>query len=129
MSERTLEYRLGRNCVLTVDGVVMKSVTDALLRVTVKTIEATGGGNTAESQLVVLRSHQLDVQILDFVEAQLLDGKIAVPGTERLVEVGVEQGHVARTFIASVHEVEEPQDLRSVVATRWLFRQWGQRTT
>jgi hypothetical protein len=115
--------------VLTVDGVVLKSVTDALLRVTVQTVEASGGGNVAETQLVVRRSHQLDVQLLDFVEAQLLDGKIAVPGKEQLVEVSVEQGHVARTFIASVHEVEEPQDLRSAVATRWLFRQWGQRTT
>lgn len=129
MSTRTIEYRLGRKCVLTVDGVVLQSVTDALLRVTVQTVEASGGGNTAETQLVVRRSHQVDFQLLDFEEAQLLDGKIAVPGSERLVEVSVQQGHVARTFIASVHEVEEPQDLRSVVATRWLFRQWGQRTT
>jgi len=129
VSARTLEYRLGRKCVLTVDGVVLKSVTDALLRVTVQTVEASGGGNVAETQLVVRRSHQLDVQLLDFVENQLLDGKIAVPGTELLVEVSVQQGHVSRTFIASVHEVEEPQDLRSAVATRWLFRQWGQRTT
>lgn len=127
MSTRTVEYRLGRKCVLTIDGTVLQSVTDALLRVTVQTVEASGGGNSAETQLVVRRSHQLDVQVLDFVEAQLLDSKIAVSGSERLVEVSVQQGHVSRTFIATIHEVEEPQDLRNVVVTRWLFREWGQR--
>lgn len=128
MATRVLNYRLGRNCVFIVDGTVLKSVTDAFLRVRVTTQDATGPGNHVSSDIVIRRDISFEFVLLDVDEAQFLDGKVAVPGTETLVLADVQQGHVSRSFLATIHECSEQQGLADVVNSQWEIRQWGQRT-
>ena len=128
MPSRPLEYRLGRNCVLTVDGTVLKSITDAYLRLKAQGQDATGPGNRSSSEIVIRRDLEIEFALLDFVETQYLDGKISVPGSDPIVEVSVQQGHVSRVFLATMHDVSEEQGVSNVVSSQWQFRQWGQRT-
>ena len=128
MPSRPLEYRLGRNCVLTVDGTILKSITDAYLRVKAQGQDATGPGNRSSSEIVIRRDLEIEFSLLDFTESQYLDGKIAVPGSDPIVEVSVQQGHVSRVFLATIHDVGEEQGHTSVVTSQWQLRQWGQRT-
>lgn len=127
---RTLELRLGRNCSLIVDGTLLQSVTDALLRVRTTTQEATGGGSTASAEIVVRRDLSIDFTLLDWAEAQFMDSKVAAsPGADPIVEVHVANGHLSRVFLAKVHDVDEGQGVGEVVSSRWELRQWGQRVT
>lgn len=128
MPSRELQYRLGRNCTLIVDGTVLQSVKDAFLRVTVVTQDATGPGNRASSEIVLRRDISFEFTLLDFEEAQYLDGKVAAAGSDPIVAVTVEGGHQARVFLATVHDQSEPQGVADVVASQWTLKQWGQRS-
>jgi len=129
VATRELKYRLGRNCVLIVDGTVLKSVKDAYLRVRAVTQDATGPGNTSSSDIVIRRDLSVEFNLLDCDESQFLDGKVAAAGADPIVEVSVQGGHVARVFLATVHDQSEPQGVAEVVASQWILKQWGQRTT
>lgn len=128
MPTRELNYRLGRNCTLTVDGTVLKSIKNAYLRVRAVTQEVTGPGNTASSEIVLRRDLSVEFDLLDFDESQFLDGKIAVPGADPIVEVGVQNGHINRVFLATIGDASESQGVTDVVAPQWVLKQWGQRT-
>ena len=128
MPTRELNYRLGRNCILAVDGTVLKSVKKAYLRVRAVTQEVTGGGNTASSEIVIRRDHSVEFDLLDFDETQFLDGKISVPGADPIVEVSVQGGHINRVFLATIQDASESQGITDVVAPQWTLKQWGQRT-
>ena len=78
---------------------------------------------------MIRRDLEIEFSLLDFEEAQFLDGKISVPGSDPIVEVSVQQGHVSRVFLATIHDVGEEQGVSSVVNSQWQLRQWGQRTT
>lgn len=129
MATRELKYRLGRNCVLLVDGTVLKSVKNCYLRVRAVTQDATGPGNTSSSEIVLRRDLSVEFDLLDFEEAQFLDGKVAEAGADPIVEVSVQGGLQARVFLATVHDQSESQGVADVVAAQWLLKQWGQRTT
>ena len=124
---RTLEYRLGRNCTLTIDGTVLQSVTNAFLRVRVVTLECAGGGNTSGAEIVVRRDHVIEFGLLDFTESQFLDGKITSPGADPIVEVSFQGGHINRVFNATLHDASEEQPLQGAVESSWTLKQWGQR--
>jgi hypothetical protein len=124
---RELKYRLGRNCILTVDGTVLKSVTDAYLRIRASNYDATGPGNKSSAEIVIRRDATVEFTLLDFDESQFLDGKITATD-EPIVEVSVQQGHINRVFLAKIHDVSEQQGVTEVVASQWELKQWGQRT-
>jgi hypothetical protein len=126
---RELKYRLGRSCVLTVDGVALASVKNAYLRVRAVTQEVTGPGNTASSEIVLRRDHSIEFDLLDFDESQFLDGKIASAASDPIVEVSVQGGHINRVFLATIGDASESQGITEVVAPQWTLKQWGQRTT
>lgn len=126
---RVLKYRLGRDCTLTIDGVAYKSVTDAVLRVRSVSQDAHHGGNTSGAEITIRRDLAVEFTLLDYEEAEKIDYLVSVPGSDPIVEVSVENGHVVRTFLATLHDVREQQGLSNTVASQWEVRQWGQRTT
>ena len=128
MATRTLAYRLGRNCTLTIDGTVLQSVTDATLRERVVALDATGGANTSSSEIVIRRDLIVEFGLLDFDESQFLDGKVTSYGANPIVEVSFQGGHKNRIFFATLHDSSEEQPLRDAVQSTWTLKRWGQRT-
>jgi hypothetical protein len=128
VSTRTLAYRLGRNCTLTIDGTVLQSVTDASLRERVVTLDCTGGANTSSAEIVVRRDLIVEFALLDFDESQYLDGKVTSAGADPIVEVSFQGGHKNRIFLATLHDSSEDQPLRDAVQSSWTLKRWGQRT-
>jgi len=128
VATRTLAYRLGRNCTLTIDGTVLQSVTDATLRERVVALDATGGANTSSSEIVIRRDLIVEFGLLDFDESQFLDGKVTSYGANPIVEVSFQGGHKNRIFFATLHDSSEEQPLRDAVQSTWTLKRWGQRT-
>lgn len=125
---RVVRYKLGRECTLSIDGVAYKSVTDCYLRIRSVTQEAHHGGNLSGAEITIRRDLAVEFTLLDADEATQLDNLLITPGADPIVEIKIENNHAPRTFLATLHDMREPQGLAVVVSTQWEVRQWGQRT-
>ena len=127
------EYRLGRNCVLSIDGVVLQSVQDVNIRVIPDEFDVHNGGDICQSVVVVRRTIQVAFTLIDVREAQFVGKRMELSfGQSPLPKkclVVVAGGHVVKSFTATVHDLDEDQPLRSNVGTRWLIKQWGKAQT
>lgn len=125
----TRQFRLGKNAALSVDGYVLQSIVDDSVRVITDEMNVANGWDAADSTLVYRRTIQIQVVLIDVREARFLGERLqAVSFTDnrpRLVLVELSGGHIARRFYATIHEADEDRGLRSVVATRWIIKQWG----
>ena len=123
------QYRLGKNAALSVDGYVLQSVIDDSVRVLTDEMNVANGADVADSTLVYRRTIQIQVVLIDVREARFLGERLQTASDAdlrpRLVVVELSGGHIARKFFATIHEADEDRGIRSVVATRWIIKQWG----
>jgi hypothetical protein len=123
------QYRLGRNCVLSIDGVVLQSIQDVSVRVIPDEIDVHNGGEACQSVVVVRRTIHVSFSLIDVREALFLGQRMELSFGQsprpKTCLVAVSGGHVVKSFTATVHDLDEDQPLRSNVGTRWLLKQWG----
>lgn len=121
------KYLLGRDAVVTIDGVTIQSITDAVVRVRTEEMSVANGVDAADSTLVYRRTIEYQGIVTNPAETSYLIGKSALSpnGRPQLVVMVLSRGHITKTFYATIHDMEEDQPLGDLGRTRWAFRQWG----
>ena len=123
----TKKYRLGKDAQLSVDGVVIQSIIDDMVRIRTEEMSVASGVDIADSTIVYRRTLEVQAIVTDPAETVYLLGK-AEPlanGRPRLVVLELTKGHIERKFYATVHDIDEDRPLADTAKTRWLFKQWG----
>jgi len=118
----TEKFRLGRECVLTIDGVVLSGVRSVTPKRTVKTIEATGYGHTSESTIVTHRTWELEIEV---VKRSDVDRLRAVEDSDGIVTVATSNGlrDVSGDFTVCECTAAEPVD--EAVLAVFALKQWA----
>lgn len=118
----TDRYRLGRDCVLQVEGVVLQGVRGVTPKRSVRTIDATGFGDTCESVIVTHRTWELEIEVVRADDAAILR---RAEESDGLVTVVTSNGirPVSADFTVLETTASEPLD-DAVVAT-FTLRQWA----
>jgi hypothetical protein len=123
----TKKYRLGKDAQLAVDGVVIQSIIDDMVRVRTEEMSVASGVDIADSSLVYRRTIEIQAIVTDPAETSYLLGK-AEPlpnGRPQLVVLELTKGHIERKLYATIHDIDEDRPLTDTSKTRWLFKQWG----
>jgi hypothetical protein len=121
------KYRLGKDAQLSIDGVVIQSIIDDMVRVRTEEMSVASGVDIADSTLVYRRTLEIQAIVTDPAETAYLLGK-AEPlanGRPQLVVLKLDKGHIEREFYATVHDIDEDRPLVDTSKMRWLFKQWG----
>lgn len=120
---RSVDYRLGRNCVLAVNGVVYFSVRNASIRKVPVSIDATPRGMSvnATATIVIARSMEIEFDLADISEAQRLYA-IASEGMSEVI-VTLAGGFWVGSKRFTVHDIEATEDVGGLVVPRFLLRE------
>jgi len=120
---RTVDYRLGRNCVLAINGLVYYSVRSASIRQVPVSIDATPRGMnvTSTATVVIARSMEIEFDLADISEAQRL--YVAAASNAADVEVSLAGGFWVGTKRFTVHDVEASEDVSGIVLPRFLLKE------
>jgi hypothetical protein len=121
------KWLLGRDAVVTIDGVTIQSITDAVVRVRTEEMSVASGVDVGDSTLVYRRTVEYQAVVTNPAETSYLIEKSApaANGRPKLVVMVLTRGHITKDFYATIHDVEEDQPLGDLARTRWLFKQWG----
>jgi len=121
------KWLLGRDAVVTIDGVTIQSITDAVVRVRTEEMSVASGVDLADATLVYRRTIEYQAVVTNPAETSYLIEKSApaASGRPQLVVMVLTKGHITKTFYATIHDMEEDQPLGDLARTRWLFKQWG----
>lgn len=121
------KWLLGKDAVVTIDGVTIQSITDAVVRVRTEEMSVASGVDVGDSTLVYRRTVEYQAVVTRPAETSYLIEKASrLPnGRQQLVVMVLTRGHINKAFYATIHDVEEDQPLGDLARTRWLFKQWG----
>jgi hypothetical protein len=121
------KYLLGRDAVVTIDGVTIQSLTDAVVRVRTEEMSVANGVDLADSTLAFRRTVEYQAIVTNPAETSYLIEKSArsANGRPQLVVMVLTKGHITKAFYATIHDMEEDQPLGDLARTRWAFKQWG----
>ena len=121
------KWLLGRDAVVTIDGVTIQSITDAVVRVRTEEMSVASGVDIADSTLVYRRTVEYQAVVTNPAETSYLIGKASLlpNGRPQLVVMVLTRGHITKAFYATIHDMEEDQPLGDLGRTRWAFKQWG----
>jgi hypothetical protein len=122
------EFRLGRNCALTIDGNLMVGIEDATVRVVQREIDATRFGFSVSSSVVTHRSLEVsfttpDYKVIAFMRDRMseLVGSYYLP---RVVSVVFYHGVLHnQTWDFIIHELDSDEPLNGPVRARFLLKQ------
>lgn len=123
-----ITHRLGRDCELYVEGVLIDSAQDVVVRETVSEIDATAFRSSVQSAIATHRTYEIEVTVADIEVASVIaeyrtrrNGPFIVPG---LVIVSLRSGlfDIDKTFTMGPIDADEPLD--GLVLPRFAFRQW-----
>lgn len=114
-------YRLGRNCVLTLNGQILAGVRDVTVSRRTTEVDATGYGHASHSTAVIHRSYELSVTVVRPSDAAKLRAA-EVDGTA----VTVTTSNGLRTFSADfvVAESTDDEPLNDAVVATFTLKQW-----
>ncbi len=115
-------FRLGRECVLIVEGRVLSGVRNVTPKRTVRTIEATGYDDESESVIVTHRTWELEVEVVRADDADVLR---AVEDSDGLVTVATSNGIREVTGDFTVLESTAAEPLDDAVVATFTLRQWA----
>lgn len=121
------KWLLGKDAVVTIDGVTIQSITDAVVRVRTEEMSVASGVDVGDSTLVYRRTVEYQAVVTRPAETSYLIEKSArsANGRPQLVVMVLTKGHIDKSFYATIHDMEEDQPLGDLARTRWLFKQWG----
>ena len=112
---------MGRACTFAVNGVVLPGVRDVAVRRTTNEVDATGYGHAAQSRVVIHRSYEIDVQVIDATDAGILSTAAA---NESVVAVTTTNGLMPLSKNFTVHETTADESLDDAVVATFVLRQW-----
>lgn len=121
MPSSTDKYRLGRDCTFSVNGVALTGVKDVGVRRTTREVDATGYGHTAQSSVVIHRTYEIDVQVVDVSDADILT---AAAANNSVVTVATTNGLLAVSKDFTIHEVTADEPLDDAVVAMFTLKQW-----
>jgi hypothetical protein len=116
------KYRLGRECVFTLDGQILSGVREVNVSRRTTEVDATGYGHAAQSTAVIHRTYEINIAVLKPSDAAKLraaevDGKaVTITTTNGLRTVSAD-------FVVSDSTDDEPLD-DAVLAT-FTLKQWA----
>jgi hypothetical protein len=122
MPTATDRYRLGRNCTITLDGQLLRSVTDLAVRRQTTEIACTGFQHNAQSALVTHRTLELDLELLQPTEVARLR---AAEARGAVVTVTTANGLREFTHNFTVHESTADEPLDDAIRPRFTLKQWS----
>jgi hypothetical protein len=122
------EFRLGRNCALTIDGNLMVGIEDATVRVVQREIDATKFGVSISSSVVTHRSLEVSFTTPDYKVIAFMRDRMsqAVGGywLPRVVEVAFYHGVLdGQKWDFIIHELDADEPLNGPVRARFLLKQ------
>jgi len=117
-----VQYRLGRECNILVEGLLLKGVRDVRPKRKTREQDATAYNHSCESTVVTHRTWELEVDVVDDDDAKVLR---AVEESDGLVSVQLQNGlrQLTANFTVCESSADEPID-GAVVAT-FVLKQWG----
>jgi hypothetical protein len=118
----TDKYRLGRACTFAVNGVVLTGVRDVAVRRTTNEVDATGYGHSMQSSVVIHRTYEIDVEVLDVSDADILH---AAASFNSAVTITTTLGLLPLSTVFTVHETTADESLDDAVVATFTLRQWG----
>ena len=122
MPSATDKYRLGRECVLTVDGQILAGIRDVTVTRTTTEIDATGFGHEIRSTVVTHRSLELTVHVVKPADADKLRNAETFGKHVQLTTTGGQRS-TSKYFTVCESSTDEPLDgLADAVFT---LREWG----
>lgn len=122
MPTATDKYRLGRECVLAVDGHILSGIRDVTVTRTTTEIDATGFGHETRSTVVTHRSLELTVHATKPADVERLRNAEAF-GTHVQITTTGGQRAISKYFTVCESSTDEPLDgLADAVFT---LREWG----
>lgn len=115
-------YRLGRDCTIAVDGVLLAGVADVGVRRVVSEVDATGYLHNVKSAIVTHRTYELDLEVLRPADvARLRDAE----NRGRVVTVTTTNGLREFTANFTVHESSADEPINDGIRARFTLKQWG----
>lgn len=115
-------FRLGRACTFAVNGVVLAGVRDVAVRRTTNEVDATGYGHAMQSSVVIHRTYEIDVEVLDVNDAAILH---AAASYNDAVTITTTLGLLPLSTVFTVHETTADESLDDAVVATFTLRQWG----
>lgn len=123
-------YLLGRECVLSIEGVKIHGASDVTVRESVTEVDATGFNHRSVSTLVTHRTIELSVSIPDvsyakelYKERQKLFLGLWMP---RIFSVSLQGGVIEfDELLFTIHDVDADEPLNGAVIPRFTFKQWS----
>lgn len=115
-------FRLGRACTFSVNGTLLTRVRDVAVRRTTNEVDATGYGHSMQSSVVIHRTYEIDVEVLDVNDAEVLH---AAASGNSAVTVATAYGLLPVSAHFTVHETTADESLDDVVVATFTLRQWG----
>jgi hypothetical protein len=122
-------FRLGRKCILEIDGEPCDSVADVLVRERTETLDVTGLGQTVVSEIPVTRTYQIVVTFSELTVARQLwtdrleqVGDFLLPRIFTLLVEGATMTFQERFVVA---DIDDDQPIDGAVQPRIQFNQWG----
>lgn len=121
MPSSTDRFRLGRECVFALDGLILSGVRDVFVQRRTTEVDATGYGHSAQSTAVIHRTYELQVSVIKPADVAKLrdaevDGKaVTVTTTNGLREVSAD-------FVVAESSADEP--LNDAVLATFTLKQW-----
>lgn len=115
-------FRLGRACTFSVNGTLLTRVRDVAVRRTTNEVDATGYGHSMQSSVVIHRTYEIDVEVLDVNDAEVLH---AAASSNSAVTVTTAYGLLPVSAHFTVHETTADESLDDVVVATFTLRQWG----
>ena len=121
MPSSTDKYRLGRACTFSVDSVALTGVRDVAVRRTTNEVDATGYGHSARSSVVIHRTYEIDVEVLDVSDADIL---LAAAESNSVVTVTTTNGLMPLSKDFTIHESAADEPLDDAVVATFVLKQW-----
>ena len=118
----TEKFVLGRECVFRVEGLTVESVRDVGVRRTTNEVDATGYGHSCRSSVVIHRTYEIDMEVLDPAEVSALR---SAELSETPITVTTHNGLIPVSAMFTIHEISADESLNDAVVARFTLRQWG----
>jgi hypothetical protein len=118
----TDKYRLGRECVLSVNGQILSGIRDVTVTRTTTEIDATGFGHEMRSTVVTHRSLELTIHAIKPADVNTLRSAEAF-GTHVQITTTGGQRAISKYFTVCESSTDEPLD--GAADAVFTLREWG----
>lgn len=125
-----LTYALGRDCTLSIDGVLISSAQDVQVREFVSEVDATAFQSATQSAIQTHRTWEVQATIADIEVAKTVsDSRLRREGiflVPNLVTLTLQSGLFSIDTTFTIGDIQADEPLDGLVLPRFTFRQFGE---